>query len=135
MKGLLKVFSVELAEGFLPPYHREYSASGFSVTKAKCLKVRGYVDGLGDVCFFSPSVLIKTNYYSNTEFTHVDDNKWIGYNEEIKSSNSTNDLPSYVQFGKKIFPLIKEGDEINVSFSVKGVFGKTTVINRVKIID
>jgi len=135
MKGLLKVLSVELVDGFLPPYHREYSASGTSVTKAKSLKVKGYIDGLGDVCFFSPSVLIKTTYNLHTEFTHVDDNKWIGYKEEKKTSNSTDALPSYVQFGKKIFPLINEGDEINVSFSVKGVFGKTTAINRVKIID
>lgn len=137
MKAKLKIDSVEVVKGVIyDNWMIRYSASG--ATKSadpKALKIHGHLDGIGEVTFFTPTVVLVKSMGVNTEFHHVcNENNWFSFTEEVVKSNSTDTLPAYVQFRKELRPTVKNGDEVTISFSVKGKFGNRTRLNRVKLI-
>lgn len=137
MKAKLKINSVEVVKGFIyDNWMTRYSASGnVKTTDPKALKIYGCVEGLGEVVFFTPTVVLVKSFGANTEFHHVyQENNWFSSTEEVVKSNSTEALPVYVQFRKELRPTVKNGDEVTISFSVKGRFGSKTALNRVKLL-
>jgi len=131
MKAKLKIDSVEVVKGIIyDNWMTRYSASGATkVADPKALKIHGHVDGIGEVTFFTPTIVLVKSMGVNTEFHHVcNENGWFSYTEEVVKGNS------YVQFRKTLRPTVEDGDEVNISFSVKGRYGSRTVLNRVKLI-
>lgn len=137
MKAKLTIDSVEVVKGVIyDDWMVRYSASG--ATKSadpKALKIYGRVEGIGEVVFFTPTVVLVKSFGAHTEFHNVyQENNWFSFNETVRESNSTDTLPAYVQFRKELRPTVKNGDEVTISFSVKGRFGNRTGLNRVKLI-
>src|SRR5690606_5822024 len=137
MKAKLKIDSVEVVKGVIyDDWMVRYSASG--ATKSadpKALKIYGKVDGIGEVVFFTPTVVLVKSFGAHTEFHNVyNENNWFSHTEEVMKSNSTDTLPAYVQFRKELRPTVTPGDEVTISFSIKGKFGSKTGLNRVKLL-
>ena len=137
MKAKLKIDSVEVVKGVIyDDWMVRYSASG--ATKSadpKALKIYGKVDGIGEVVFFTPTVVLVKSFGAHTEFHNVyNENNWFSHTEEVMKSNSTDTLPAYVQFRKELRPTVEKGQEVTISFSVKGRFGSKTALNRVKLL-
>ena len=137
MKSQLKIDSVEVVKGVIyDDWMVRYSASGAPRSAdPKALKIYGRVEGIGEVVFFTPTVVLVKSFCANTEFHNVyQENNWFSFNEEVRKSNSTDTLPAYVQFRKELRPAVKNGDEVIISFSIKGRFGSKTGLNRVKLL-
>lgn len=137
MKAKLTIESVEVVKGVIyDDWMVRYSASGAPRSAdPKALKIHGKVEGIGDVVFFTPTVVLVRVMGAHTEFNHVyQENNWFSHNDTVRESNSTDALPAYVQFRKELRPTVENGDEVTISFSVKGKFGNRTGLNRVKLI-
>lgn len=137
MKATLKITSVETVKGVIyDDWMVRFSASGSKkVAEPKALKIYGHIDGIGEVTFFTPTVVLVKSFGMNTEFHNVYQmNNWFMSCENVNRSNSTSDLPSYVQFANSVKPSVSNGDVVNISFSIKGKYGQKTALNRVKLI-
>lgn len=137
MKAQLKIDSVEVVKGVIyDDWMVRYSASG-AVKSAdpKALKIYGHVEGIGEVVFFTPTVVLVKSFGRHTEFHSVyNENGWFTQVESTNKSNKVDGLPVYVQHKIDLHPSVSAGDKVNISFSIKGKFGSKTGLNRVRLI-
>lgn len=138
MKGLLNVTSVQMVDGFLPRFHKDYRDQPIKKIP-KSLKITGEIEGIGKVMLYSNSALLTITYYPHMECVNMDENSWIELvknNDDVNLSNEILNKPKYAKFNYELIPKVKVGDSINISFSIKNENGNLniTIINRVRII-
>lgn len=137
MKAKLTIASVEVVKGVIyDDWMTRYSAAG-TVRSAdpKALKIYGRVEGLGEVVFFTPTVVLVKTFGMHTEIhTVCNENNWFVQNENTDKSNEGIDGFIYVRRSIQLTPSVSPGDVVDISFSVKGKFGNKTGLNRVKLL-
>src|SRR5690606_2382549 len=127
MKSQLKIDSVEVVKGVIyDDWMVRYSASGAPRSAdPKALKIYGRVEGIGEVVFFTSTVILVKSFGAHTEFHNVyNENNWFVQNGNTDKSNKVEGLPTYVRRSIQLTPSVSSGDVVDISFSVKGKFGK-----------
>ncbi len=137
----LQVTSVKEVAGFGKNLYPYKMAQTDYYPKAKALLVRGKLNG-EDVSFFSPSVKVTKVESQVMSRTHMEENSWFTQIEEEvqvargakmfdggKHPNWAMNMPC------KIVPKINVGDELNITYKLKGTFNGTKTIKSVRIIE
>lgn len=148
MKGILKVTSVNIVPGFI---HSSEDANRYNGSRhlthreyiAKCYEVIGKINDR-EVRFKSPTVLFtKTTGFLNHILMHGESNGWFRVEDGDQTIHhghpmfdGGNHPNAAIDSHSKIVPLVKEGDEINIQYSIKSLNPNLSfdTIWRVKII-
>lgn len=145
MKGTLIVSEVKQVRGFLHEnsmYAHPFQSNPRMVKHSYdpiALRISGTLDG-EEVSFFSPTVIVSvTEGWLN--YKTMEENEWFSLiEEETKGYRGApmfdgGDTPNVaIQTKCEIVPKIKVGDQIEISYAVKGMYRNIKNINRVKVL-